>query len=103
VYEEQIRAGIALLDEHDAVPDDWRDLINRDLLNMQFSDLCIVGQLIMQSQMNQLPMYTMAQQLGAPAGVGNTFNWACGYGFDTETDYERLTDEWLGYLNGDWR
>lgn len=41
MYEEQVAAGVAFLDER--VPD-WHALVNVSLLDMRYSHLCVLGQ-----------------------------------------------------------
>ena len=77
-----VRNGIELLDEKG--PENWRDMIDLDTLDIQMTNRCIIGQLYKNSYFSYS---SMLRDIGA---FGNPQR----YGFDAHLDYEELTKEW---------
>jgi hypothetical protein len=85
---ERVQAGIKLLDKKE--PHGWRTQINLEILNLQRTDNCILGQLHgdYDSGRNRL--------------FAKPYEWGFDYGFSARGDnwddliieYEKLTEEW---------
>jgi hypothetical protein len=100
MYETQIEAGMAWMDEHD-VPE-WKSLINLGELVMARKDACLLGQ--------RFTAQAVKDQIGDP-WTWNGFDWAMAHfelseediirlGFDIPQDghYGLLTTEWIEAL-----
>lgn len=96
MYETQIQAGMAFMDEHD-VPE-WKSLINLDKLSLASQDACILGQ-------------RFELKAAGACGYFSGFQWAQAYfelseetlirlGFDIGQTghYGYLTSEWIEAL-----
>lgn len=91
-YEVNVDRGCVLLDRD--MPD-WRNRVDRDILNMKLNDSCILGQLF-GGYLKGL------DKLGIPGYT--TDDADCGFDVPKEDisdeAYEKLTDEWKRRLRG---
>lgn len=85
-FEKQVKAGIALLDEHG--PEDWRERVNLETLSFPSLRLCPLGQVY-----RDFTLGVAALKLDKDA------QWASGF-VARNDKYPYLTREWKRQLKG---
>ncbi len=78
---------------------DWRPLVNKDVLDMRVSSMCILGQLapyLVTSVDGKVPAYADAVAWVEDHMLGLTDDWTEAWGFDGHLhESEALRDAWL--------
>lgn len=116
MFENQIRAGAAVLDEY--APAGWRDRVDLETLSAGSTDHCPLAQAF---AVNYRPPagilwgnafeYGKDQLIAAGVEVDSGETWLVAHGFearptnddmDYARNYPKLTAEWRGYLRRDW-
>lgn len=116
MFENQIRAGVAVLDEY--APAGWRERVNLETLDAGSVYECPLAQAF-QAEYNASPSsrvgafeYAIRQVIPEEIRTkGGNEPWLIKRGFEAKPanddisnprNYPRLTTEWIGYLRRDW-
>lgn len=100
---QRVRAGAAMLDgqaasDEMAVPKNWRELIDRDELNLANPFGCVLGQI---ARYNQLAVDSYGEMLHVlDLGIAEAVLYGFAPDAEIRHDYGLLTLAWQRYLDG---